>query len=396
MEKDHLPMPEGLQDPTEAREEARTRVTSSLPPSPPPLPPPRREEGSRGSPRLPRRVQFCLPHTSIPAPAPQQEEKAFYRRLEHLMGPDGSFQALWGASGWEDLAEGKCLRKCPVKQGHGDRPQAGQEIVVKLLGALEDGSLVERDPRLIFVLGQGEAIQALELAVSSMQVGEVALFLVGPTCAYGCLGREPDIPSNATLLYEVTLLQVQDGPNPALLPASERLGLVNRRREWGNFHFEREDFHRALRCYQEALQLLLLPGEGCLSPDEEEERRELELKCLNNSAAAQMKLQRPEEALGSCNRVLQLDPDNVKALFRKGKLLSEQGEDQAAMAILKRALHLDPATKAIHAELSKLARKQREQKRPSPSGSSQALQEDSPATSGAQGSQPEVSTPQPS
>ncbi|XP_062819690.1 peptidyl-prolyl cis-trans isomerase FKBP8 isoform X2 [Anolis carolinensis] len=388
MEGDRRLMPEGPRGPSEVGEEAGTGLTSPLPPSPPPSLSPRGGPGSRSSPRLPRRVQFSLPHTSIPAPAPQQEERAFYRRLEHLMGPNGSFQALWEAGDWEDLAEGKCLRKCLVKQGHGSRPQAGQEMAVKLLGALEDGSLVERDPRLTFVLGQWEAIQALELAVPSMQVGEVALFLVSPTCAYGSLGREPDIPPNATLLYEVTLLQVQDGPNPALLTASERFGLCNRRREWGNFHFEREDFQRALRCYQEALQLLLLPGEGTLSPEEEEEQRDLELKCLNNSAAAQMKLQQPEEALGSCDRVLQLDPDNVKALFRKGKLLSEQGEDQAAMAVLKRALHLDPATKTIHAELSKLARKQREQK-----GSSPALQEDSPATPGAHGPQPEVSAP---
>ncbi|XP_042331711.1 peptidyl-prolyl cis-trans isomerase FKBP8-like isoform X2 [Sceloporus undulatus] len=357
--------------------------------------PPRVQE-ARGS--LPRKVQFQLPHTAIPVPPPRQEEKAFYQRLERLLGPagQGGFQELLATDGWEDLGEGKCLRKCLVRGGHGEgiRPQPGQAVTVKLLGVLEDWSLVEKDPKLTFVLGQGEAIQALELGVPSMQLGEVALFLAGPSCAYGRLGREPDIPMNAILLYEVTVLQVQDGPDPTLLPALERLSLGNHKREWGNFHFEREDYQRALHCYQQALHLLLLPaGKGCLSPEEEEEQQDLQIKCLNNCAATQLKLQWPEEALASCNQVLQLDPDNVKALFRKGKLLSEQGEDQVAMAILKRALHLEPTTKAIHVELSKLTRRQRGQKEP-PTSPRQALQKDPPTAPEVHSPQPEVPAPQ--
>ncbi|KAH0620164.1 hypothetical protein JD844_014797 [Phrynosoma platyrhinos] len=63
--------------------------------------------------------------------------------------------------------------------------------------------------------------------------------------------------------------------------------------------------------------------------------------------------------------------------FSALQLLSEQGEDQAAMAVLKRALHLEPTTKAIHVELSKLARRQRGQKEP-PIGPRQVLQEAPP------------------
>ncbi|XP_044300844.1 peptidyl-prolyl cis-trans isomerase FKBP8-like [Varanus komodoensis] len=301
----------------------------------------------------------------IQAPHARQEEQAFYQRLEHLLGAakQGSFEELFTADSWEDLREDKSLRKRLVRGGRGEssRPQPGQEVTVKLLGVLEDQSLVEKDPKLTFVLGQGGAIQALELGVLSMQLGEVAFFLASPTCAYGCLGREPDIPKDAAVLYEVTLLQVRDSPDPALSPVMERLGLGNQHREWGNFHFERGEYQRALHSYQQALRVLFLSGTDHLSPEEEEELRELQVKCLNNCAAAQLKLQLFDEALASCHEVIRLDPDNVRALYRKGKLLSERGEDQAAMAVLKRALQLEPATKAIHAELSKLARRQRGQ-----------------------------------
>lgn len=56
--------------------------------------------------------------------------------------------------------------------------------------------------------------------------------------------------------------------------------------------------------------------------------------------------------------MLCLEPGNVKALFRTGKLLSEQGQYKEAMDMLKKALKLEPATKAIHVELSKLVQRQ--------------------------------------
>ncbi|XP_053128717.1 peptidyl-prolyl cis-trans isomerase FKBP8-like isoform X2 [Hemicordylus capensis] len=366
-------------------------------PGPPPPPGAGTEQEAGGRPGLGRsgRVQFQLPHTTIQLPPPQQEEQPFYLRLEGLLASaQGGFEELFAADGWEDLLEDKQLRKRRVRggQGEGSRPQRGQEVTVKLLGVLEDQSLVEKDPKLTFVLGQEEAIQALELGVLSMQLGEVALFLARPACAYGSLGREPDIPKEAALLYEVTLLQVQAGPDLALLPATERLSLGTQKREWGNFHFERGEHQRALHSYQLALEVLSLPEAAGLSREEEQQLREQQAKCLNNCAAAQLKLQRPEEALASCNEVLGLDPDNVKALSRKGKLLSERGEDQAAMAVLKRALQLEPSTKAIHAELSKLARRQRGQlESPSPAG---LLQEDSSTDAAAPNSQV-VGTPAP-
>ncbi|KAM9124591.1 peptidyl-prolyl cis-trans isomerase FKBP8-like [Pangshura tecta] len=309
-----------------------------------------------------RAVRFLLPHTTVQAPRPQEEERQFYQGLERVLGPPpGRFAKLFAAAGWADLTEDRFLRKLLVREGQGEasRPQPGQEVTVKLLGVLEDGSLVEKDPKLTFILEQGDVIQALELGVQSMQLGEVSFLLTSFLYAYGHLGRDPDIPSDASLLYEVTLLQIRESPDLGLLPPSARISLSKQKRERGNFHFEREEYQRAMRSYQLALGILDSPGAVPPGPEEEEELQEHRVKCLNNCAAAQLKLQLFEEVLASCNAVLHIDPDNVKALYRKGKLLSEQGEDQAAMNTLKRALQLEPTTKAIHAELSKLAKRQK-------------------------------------
>ncbi|XP_032650071.1 peptidyl-prolyl cis-trans isomerase FKBP8-like [Chelonoidis abingdonii] len=325
-----------------------------------------------GSPCLGRVVKFLLPHTVVEAPLPQEEEQQFYQGLERMLGPkQGHFRELFTATGWADITEDRFLRKLLVREGQGEasRPQPGQEVTVKLLGVLEDGSLVEKDPKLTFILEQGDVIQALELSVQSMQLGEVSFLLTSFLYAYGHLGRDPDIPSDASLLYEVTLLQIQDSPDLGLLPPSVRISVSKQKRERGNFHFEREEYQRAMRSYLLALGILDSPGAVPPGPEEEEELQEHRVKCLNNCAAAQLKLQLFEEVLASCNAVLHIDPDNVKALYRKGKLLSERGEDQAAMNILKRALQLEPTTKAIHAELSKLAKSQKgPPERPAPTG----------------------------
>ncbi|XP_053844805.1 peptidyl-prolyl cis-trans isomerase FKBP8-like isoform X4 [Vidua macroura] len=362
-------------------------------PGPSPGGSPEREAGAGGRPRGPgrdRRVRFRLPHTAIAVPSVREEEQLFYRRLEALAVPGpGGFGPLFASDGWSDLTEDRLLRKRVVRAGlGGPRPLPGQEVSVKVLGALEDGGLVERDPRLIFVPGHGDVVQvspnrcavqcrassappsaptrqprrarpqALELGVPTMQPGEVSFFLAAFPYAYGRPGREPDVPPEAPLLFEVTLLEVRDGPDPQPLPPAVRLRLGSQRRERGNFHFARGDFAAALRSYRLSLRALDGPTAAPPGPEEEEELREQRVKCLNNCAAAELKLGRAEEALAACEAALRISPDNGRALLRRGQLLAQQGRDAEAALVLRRALELDPASKVIHTELSRLAKRQ--------------------------------------
>lgn len=53
---------------------------------------------------------------------------------------------------------------------------------------------------------------------------------------------------------------------------------------------------------------------------EEQEVQEYRVKCLNNLATTQIKLEQFNEALHTSRDVLTLEPNNVKALFRAGKV----------------------------------------------------------------------------
>lgn len=55
-------------------------------------------------------------------------------------------------------------------------------------------------------------------------------------------------------------------------------------------------------------------------PEEEEELREQRVKCLNNCAAAELKLGRAEEALAACEAALRISPDNGRALLKRGQV----------------------------------------------------------------------------
>lgn len=79
--------------------------------------------------------------------------------------------------------------------------------------------------------------------------------------------------------------------------------------------------------------------------EEEEQLLQLKVKCLNNLAASQLKLDHYRAALRSCSLVLEHQPDNIKALFRKGKVLAQQGEYSEAIPILRAALKLEPSNK---------------------------------------------------
>ncbi|KAG9489216.1 hypothetical protein GDO78_005292 [Eleutherodactylus coqui] len=316
------------------------------------------------TPSFAKTVKFILPPITIEDNAPQEEEVQFFQAVEDVLGDRGySFKDIFSSIQWTDITDDKLLRKKILRPGRGEdsTPLPGQQVTVYLMGILEDGSLVEKDPKLSFVLDEGDVIQALEMGVRSMQLGEVAFLLTNGLYAFGILGRDPDIPSDASLLYKVTLLEVRDKPSLIALTTADRITLANQKRECGNFHFEREEYRNAMHSYSQALTILTPSTADPLSSEEEEEIREHRIKCLNNLAAAQLKLHHYDDVINSCNAVLEMDIDNAKALYRKGKVLSERGDYEEAMSVLKQALKLEPTTKAIHAELSKLVRRQKGQ-----------------------------------
>ena len=59
-----------------------------------------------------------------------------------------------------------------------------------------------------FTVGQG-VIQGFSQGTIGMRVGGLRRVVVPPNLGYGAAGSPPDIPGNATLIFEIELLAVQ-------------------------------------------------------------------------------------------------------------------------------------------------------------------------------------------
>lgn len=124
------------------------------------------------------------------------------------MGSDDDF----GGPPPNELPEG--IKKEIITEAPTDnwrKPKKGDEVFVHYVGTLEsDGSEFDssrsRNKPFSFVLGQGQVIQGWDLGVATMKKGEVAKFTLSPEYAYGENGSPPKIPENATLVFEVELL----------------------------------------------------------------------------------------------------------------------------------------------------------------------------------------------
>lgn len=266
---------------------------------------------------------------------------------------------------WMDVLGNGQLKKKVLETGKGrdSRPQKGQDVKVQLKIFLMDGTLVEEQSDLFFTLGDGDVIQALDLTVQLMEIGEKALIKSNAKYAYGTRGsHEPEVPPNAELSMEVELLEATDAPDLELLLPSKKIALATSKRERGNVHYQRGDFAFAVNSYSIALQITDSSSKVDISPEEENELQEVKIKCLNNMAASQLKLDHLDAALKSCLSALELQPKNIKALFRMGKVLALQCEYSEAIQTLRKALKLEPSNKTIHAELSKLVKKHSELK----------------------------------
>jgi len=99
-----------------------------------------------------------------------------------------------------------------MKEGTGAEAVAGKQVTVHYTGTLTDGkkfdSSVDRGQPFKFVLGAGQVIRGWDLGVAGMKVGGKRKLTIPPHLGYGERGAGGVIPPNATLIFEVELLEV--------------------------------------------------------------------------------------------------------------------------------------------------------------------------------------------
>jgi FKBP-type peptidyl-prolyl cis-trans isomerase len=105
------------------------------------------------------------------------------------------------------------LKYWDIKPGTGATAQAGKKVKVHYSGWLADGkkfdSSVDRGEPFEFGLGRGMVIKGWDEGVAGMKVGGKRQLQIPPDLGYGARGAGGVIPPNATLIFDVELLDVK-------------------------------------------------------------------------------------------------------------------------------------------------------------------------------------------
>ncbi|EIA08139.1 peptidylprolyl isomerase [Flavobacterium frigoris] len=115
------------------------------------------------------------------------------------------------AAGFEKTESG--LRYQFIQRGDGKQAQAGKTVSVHYEGSLENGKVFDssypRKKPIEFKLGQGQVIEGWDEGIALLKVGDKARFVIPSDLGYGSRGAGGAIPPNATLIFDVELMDVK-------------------------------------------------------------------------------------------------------------------------------------------------------------------------------------------
>ncbi|GAY43643.1 hypothetical protein CUMW_076070 [Citrus unshiu] len=227
----------------------------------------------------------------------------------------------------------KVLKKIK-KAGQGfDRPNEGSLVkdsswtfiftsvsLVIYIGRLEDGTVFETrgsdEEPFEFTTLEENVNEGLERAIMTMKKEEQATVTI--SAEYLCSHEVSELVSaDSVLHYEVTLI----------------------------------DFTKAAK---------IIEFHHSFTDDEKHQANGLRLSCYLNNAACKLKLEDYSETSSLCTKVLELEPLNVKALYRRSQAHLKTSELEKAEADIKRALTIDPNNRDVKLVYMELKDKQRE------------------------------------
>jgi peptidyl-prolyl cis-trans isomerase A (cyclophilin A) len=115
------------------------------------------------------------------------------------------------AAGFDKTESG--LRYKMIQKGNGKKAEIGKTVSVHYTGQLEDGkvfdSSIPRKKPIEFPLGRGNVIEGWDEGIALLQVGDKARFVIPSHLGYGSRGAGGAIPPNATLIFDVELMDVK-------------------------------------------------------------------------------------------------------------------------------------------------------------------------------------------
>jgi len=115
------------------------------------------------------------------------------------------------AAGFNKTESG--LRYQIIQEGNGAKAEKGKQVAVHYKGQLVDGTVFDssykRNEPIEFPIGVGQVIPGWDEGIQLLKVGDKARLVIPSHLGYGSRGAGGVIPPNATLIFDVELMNVK-------------------------------------------------------------------------------------------------------------------------------------------------------------------------------------------
>ncbi|CDO65746.1 FK506-binding protein (FKBP)-type peptidyl-prolyl isomerase [Plasmodium reichenowi] len=232
-------------------------------------------------------------------------------------------------------------------EGEENIPKKGNEVTVHYVGKLEStgkvfDSSIDRNVPFKFHLEQGEVIKGWDICVSSMRKNEKCLVRIESMYGYGDEGCGESIPGNSVLLFEIELLSFREAKKSIYdYTDEEKVQSAFDIKEEGNEFFKKNEINEAIVKYKEALDFFIHTEEW----DDQillDKKKNIEISCNLNLATCYNKIKDYPKAIDHASKVLKIDKNNVKALYKLGVANMYFGFLEEAKENLYKAASLNP------------------------------------------------------
>ncbi|XP_068647874.1 peptidyl-prolyl cis-trans isomerase FKBP65-like [Aristolochia californica] len=228
------------------------------------------------------------------------------------------------------------------------KPNSGTTAQIRYIGKLGDGKTIfERkgygnEEPFEFKVDEEQVISGLDLAVATMKKGEFALVKVDPEYGFGTeeVKRElAVVPPNSNLYYEIEMVNFTKVKESWDMNPEEKIEYAGKRKEEGNTYFKAGNHKRASLRYDMAAKYVEF--DSTFNEEQKKIGKFFKVTCNLNNAACKLKLKEYREAANLCTKVLKLESENVKALYRRAQAYTEIKDLDLAELDLSKALEID-------------------------------------------------------
>ncbi|XP_009764944.1 70 kDa peptidyl-prolyl isomerase isoform X3 [Nicotiana tabacum] len=264
-----------------------------------------------------------------------------------------------------DVTGDKKVLKKLIKVGEGyDRPNEGSLVKVVYIGKLQDGTVFDRkgsdDEPLEYACLEGKFSESLDRAIMTMRKGEEAIVTISSDYC-----QVEEVSTADFVVYEIKLVDFNKFLDSY------------RRNHFGRWTQKRKLKHviklRTKEMYYSKMAsfnvhqgsmtrnaLKFIQFDHSFNDNEKCQSNTLRFSCYLNNAACKLKIADHQEASKLCSKVIEYDPCNVKALFRRAQAYLRINELEKAEIDIRKALKLDPNNRDVKLVYKELKAKQKQ------------------------------------